>query len=161
MFRRVLFAAAAILSAALSVPLTFGQSTFGSVTGTVTDPSGAVIPAARVEVTNEGTGTTRDVTTSSAGVFNVPNLDIGTYKVKVTAKGFSPHERTGLHLTANQIVDLPISLTLGTTAGEVIEVQAYSPVITTEATDLSGSVGHDAMEELPSVGRHTGDGGVY
>src|SRR5581483_8758814 len=77
-----------------------------------------------------------------------------------TANGFAPHERTGLHLAANQIIDLPVSLTLGTTAG-VIEVQAYSPVITTEATDLSGSVGHDAMEELPSVGRHTGDGGIY
>lgn len=138
----------------------FGQSTFGSFTGTVKDPTGAVIPGASVEVVNEGTGTTRQVITSSAGVFNVPNLDLGAYKVRVSAKGFSAYERTGLHLTANQIVDLPVELTLGTTTG-IVEVHEASPIIATETTDISGAVGHDAMEALPSVGRHTGDGGVY
>src|ERR1700736_6590162 len=106
---------------------TFGQSTFGSFTGTVKDPTGAVIPAATVDVTNEGTGGKRQVTTSSAGVFNVPNLDLGVYKVRISAKGFSTYERTGLHLAANQIIDLPVELTLGTTSG-IIEVQAASPV---------------------------------
>src|SRR5215467_3242577 len=80
----------------------FAQSTFGSFTGTVTDPSGAVIPAATVEVINEGTGATRTVTTSSAGVFNVPNLDLGTYRVRVTAQGFSVYDHSGLELAANQ-----------------------------------------------------------
>src|SRR5947207_12552755 len=62
------------------------QSTFGSFTGSVKDPSGAMVPAASVEVSNEGTGVTRKVTTSSAGVFNVPNLDIGNYRIRVRSE---------------------------------------------------------------------------
>jgi hypothetical protein len=53
------------------------QSTFGSITGTVMDPSGAVVPGAQVQVTNEGTGAVREVKASSAGVFNVPDLEGG------------------------------------------------------------------------------------
>lgn len=112
----------------------FGQSTFGSFTGIVKDPSGAVIPGAAVEVTSEGTGATRRVTTSSAGVFHVPGLDIGAYTVRVSAQGFSTYEHTGLQLAANQIIDLPVELTVGATAG-VVEVHASTGVITTEAND--------------------------
>ena len=60
------------------ISLGLSQSTFGSITGSVKDPTGSVVPAADVEVTNDGTGATRRVTTSSAGVFNVPNLDLGS-----------------------------------------------------------------------------------
>ena len=159
MSRQSLFFCAGLLSAAL-LPFAFGQSTFGSFTGMVKDPTGALVPAATVEVTNEGTGTSRQVTTSSAGVFNVPNLDLGVYQVRISAKGFATYERTGLRLTANQVIDLPIELTLSTTTG-IVEVHAASPVIATETTDISGSVGHEAMEALPMVSRHTGDGGIY
>src|SRR5436190_3123315 len=157
---RFLSTFAGVLYALLLVPFAFGQSTFGSFTGTVKDPSGAVVPGATIEVINEGTGNTRQATTSSAGVFNVPNLDLGAYKVRVSAKGFSTYERTGLRLTANQIIDLPVELTLGTTTG-IVEVQVLAPMISTETTDISGSVSHEAMEALPLVSRHTGDGGVY
>src|SRR5262252_1547160 len=83
MLRRVVRKSAAFVCFLVVAPLTFGQSTFGSFTGTVKDPSGAVIPSATVEVINEGTGNKREVSTSSAGVFNVPNLDLGAYKVRV------------------------------------------------------------------------------
>jgi hypothetical protein len=73
----------------LLIPAGLAQSTFGSITGVVRDPSGAVVPAADVLVTNEGTALTRRATSSSAGLFSVPNLDIGTYKVRVSAKGFT------------------------------------------------------------------------
>ena len=123
MSQRLLYACAGLLSAALLSTFAFGQSTFGSFTGTVKDPTGALVPAAAVEVTNEGTGASRQVTTSSAGVFNVPNLDLGMYKVRISAKGFATYERTGLRLTANQVIDLPVELTLGTTTG-MVEVNA-------------------------------------
>jgi hypothetical protein len=71
MSRRFRFVFAGVLGAVLLAGITFGQSTFGSFTGTVEDPSGAVVPFARVEVVNEGTGATRQGMTSSAGVFNV------------------------------------------------------------------------------------------
>ena len=101
MSQRLLNTWAGGLTAALLSTFTFGQSTFGSFTGTVKDPTGALVPSAAVEVTNEGTGASRQVTTSSAGVFNVPNLDLGMYKVRISAKGFATYERTGLRLTAN------------------------------------------------------------
>jgi hypothetical protein len=148
------------LTAFLLVAVSLAQSTFGSFTGAVKDPSGAVVPGAAVEVINQGTGATRKVTTSSAGVFNVPNLDLGTYRVRVSAQGFSSYEHSDLTLTANQVINLDVDLTLGTTSG-LVEVRGATPVITTETTDIFGAVGHDAMLELPSVGRHTGDGGVY
>jgi len=154
------FAIAPILIGFLFASAALAQSTFGSFTGSVKDPSGAVVPAASVEVINEGTGATRKVTTSTAGVFNVPNLDIGNYRVRVSAKGFNSYDRAKLFLEANQIINLDIGLTLGGTV-DVVEVQGASPVITTETTDISSGVGNEAMLELPSVGRHTGDGGVY
>jgi hypothetical protein len=94
MSQRFLSTCAGVLSAVLLAPFASGQSTFGSFRGIVKDPSGAVVPTATVEVTNEGTGATRRATTSSAGVFNVPNLDIGTYTVRVSAKGFSTYDHT-------------------------------------------------------------------
>lgn len=69
----------------------FSQSTFGSLTGVVTDSSGAVVPNAQVQVTNEGTGAIRTVATGSAGDFNVPSLDLGTYRVRITATGFTAY----------------------------------------------------------------------
>ena len=136
------------------------QSTFGSITGIVTDSTGAVVPKAQVSVTNAGTGIVRDTTTGSAGVFNVPNLDLGAYVLRVSANGFTTYERSGLNLVSNQVLNVNVDLTVGS-ASSVVEVQSTSPTITTETTDLSGSMGSRSIEQLPLVARHTGDGGVY
>src|SRR5260370_2403478 len=95
---------APILLGFLFASVSLAQSTFGSFTGSVKDPSGALVPSASVEVSNDGTGVTKKVTTSSAAVFNVPNLDIGNYKIHVTAAGFAAYERAGPYLTANQFI---------------------------------------------------------
>ena len=149
-----------ILTCLLSASIGLSQSTFGSITGTVKDPAGALVPAAEVEVINEGTTAVRRVVTSSAGVFNVPNLDLGRYKVRVSGKGFSTYERSDLNIAANQIISLDVQLALGATT-TLVEVRGASPVISTEANDLSGSVSHEAMISLPLVGRQRGDGGIY
>src|SRR6516225_7340104 len=149
-----------ILISFLFVPVSLAQSTFGSFTGTVKDPSGALIPGAEVEVVNQGTGTTRKMITTSAGVFNAPNLDLGMYRVRVSAKGFNTYDHPSLVLQANQVMNLDVVLSIGTPSN-VVEVQEAAPVITTETTDISSGVSHDSIEELPSVGRHAGDQGVY
>jgi hypothetical protein len=152
--------AGAILSFTLVSP-GVAQSTFGSVTGAVKDPTGAVVPSADVEVINDGTGTTRKVTTSSAGVFNVPNLDNGAYRVRVSAAGFTTYERGGLNLAANQILNLDVQLKLGATTS-VLEVQAPSPAISTETVDISNGISHESLEAMPLIGRHdAGTGGIY
>jgi Carboxypeptidase regulatory-like domain len=138
----------------------FAQSTFGSITGTVKDPSNAVIPGADIEVTNLGTGAVRHASTASAGVFNVPNLDLGQYQIRISAKGFKTFERTDLALNANQVISIDASLELGT-ASQVTEVTGSNPVIATETNDISGLLSHSTLEDLPQVGRHAGDQGIY
>jgi hypothetical protein len=135
------------------------QSTFGSITGIVTDPSGSLVPDAKVSITNTATGAVRDTTTGTTGVFNAPNLDLGTYRIRVTAKGFTTYERIGLQLAANQVLNVNVEMAVGPTAS-VVEVAAASPTITTETSDLSGSMGGQAVQELPLVTRHYGDQGI-
>src|SRR5262245_15095983 len=120
------------------VPRSLGQSTFGAITGTVTDPTGALVPAADVTVTNEDTGLERKVITSSGGVFNAPNLDIGNYRVTVNAAGFARYERGGLAVRSNQVVNVDAKLEIGTTA-TFTEIRAAAPVISTETSALGDS----------------------
>ena len=136
------------------------QSTFGSITGVVTDPSGAVVPKAQITVTNPGTGVTRRTATGASGVFNVPDLDVGAYRLSVAAAGFKTYERTSLNLTSNQVLNIDVALQVGASSS-VVEVTSATPVITTETNDLSGGMGHDSVEKLPIVSRETGDSGVY
>src|SRR5258708_4600762 len=81
----------------------FGQTTTATITGTVTDPSGAVVPSAKVLVTSEAEGSVRDMLTGPTGVFTAPNLTVGRYRLQVTAAGFASYELTGVTLSANQI----------------------------------------------------------
>lgn len=136
-----------------------GQSTFGSVTGIVTDPSGGVIPKAQVTVTNTGTGAIREVSTGSTGFFNLANLDVGVYQLRVSASGFSTYQRADLHLAANQVLNVNVDLAVGATTS-VVEVRATTPTITTETNDLASSMGSASVQRLPLVSRHAGDAGV-
>ncbi len=139
----------------------FTQTTFGSITGTVTDPTGAVIPEASVSVANQLTGIERKVTTSAAGVFNVPNLDIGTYRVTVTASGFARYERPDLVLNSNQTLNVDARLELATTA-TVTEVRGAMTAISTETSSLTDVKTNDVMEQLPlQMSRHLADKGFY
>ena len=146
--------------AGLLMPAGFAQTTFGSITGRVVDPSGGVVPGADVAVTNEGTSVVREVKASGQGLFSVPNLDPGTYRLVVTARGFNAYNRPDVVLMANQIVNLDVNLTVGTSS-QTLQVTAPSPIINTESTDLSTSMRSEAAEALPLVGRHAADYGIY
>src|SRR5690349_16738530 len=87
-----------------------GQTTFGSITGTVTDQTGAVITRADVTVINENTAFERKVQTTESGVFNVPNLAVGSYRVRIEAQGFRGYQQSGLALNANQVVSVDVQL---------------------------------------------------
>src|SRR5208337_1134962 len=104
-----------LLSAALFLLITtsslFGQSgTTGSIFGTVSDKSGAVIPSAEVTATNTQTGVTRDSTTDKSGYYQIGFLPAGQYAVDITAPGFSSFEETSIVLaTQNTRVDAALS----------------------------------------------------
>jgi hypothetical protein len=137
------------------------QSTFGSITGTVSDQSGAVVPAARVTVISETTGIERRADTTSAGVFDVPNLNIGgTYRIRIEAAGFRAFEQTGLALNANQVLSIDAQLTLGSGAAEV-NVTGAAPVIDVDTSTLAYPETSVDLEELPLVSRTAGDLGFY
>jgi hypothetical protein len=134
--RRLPTVAAAFLWALVCFHSAPAQTTFGSITGVVTDPSGAAVPNAQITVVNQDTGFTRRQTTSVAGVYTVPDVVPGTYRVRVEGKGFNTQEKQGVVLDANHVVTVDVQLTVGVATTQV-EVQGTVPIITTETATTS------------------------
>lgn len=148
------------LCAAISISPSFGQTTTASITGTVTDPSGAIVPGAKVTVISEGTGSVREVLTGAAALSFFRNLTIGSYKLAVAVAGFSPYERTGMMLNANQVLNADIKLSL-LQAGTAVQVTDQGAAISTETTNISNIKTSRDLQELPLISRHGGDQGFY
>jgi hypothetical protein len=144
----------------LNVASLFGQTTFGSITGTVTDNTGAVIPGASVTIRNEGTGVERSVLTTSSGVYVIPNLDLGTYSVRVEKQGFAAYRAGSLQLNANQVIDVDAQLTISTAASSV-EVVGAAPTINTQTPTLNNVTTPTELEQLPVITRQKGDEGLW
>ena len=124
------YLAASVLAifAFILLPGVHAQTT-AQLSGTVTDPSGAVIPGAKVALVNEATQDTRVVTTNSAGLYSFPALLPSTYTLQVSAKGFDPKNLTGIELHAgDQRTVTAFTLTLGTDT-QVVSVDASSEMI--------------------------------
>ncbi|MGH9845384.1 MAG: carboxypeptidase regulatory-like domain-containing protein, partial [Blastocatellia bacterium] len=121
------------------------QSTYATVTGTVTDPNGAVIPNATVTLTNRSTQTARTVTTDSEGNYLVANLNPGVYGIEVTVKGFAKSAKS-VELLARQIVRVDARLETAATT-EKVEIVATSP-ITIESPTIADSKSGREINEL-------------
>src|ERR1017187_7000848 len=87
---------------------TFGQT--ATILGTVTDPSGSVVPGATITITNMGTDAKRVLRTNTAGTYTAPELPIGPYSVRAEATGFKTYERTGIKLDSNDTVRVDAAL---------------------------------------------------
>ncbi len=96
----------------------FGQSTFGTILGTVTDPSGAVVPNAVITVTNQGENISREVHSDVQGNYQAENMKAGLYTVSATATGFKDSVLTDVRLDARQTVRADMKLTMGGAAGK-------------------------------------------
>lgn len=129
-----------------------GQTPTGSVIGTVTDPSGAVVPAARVELRSQQTGFRRIVETTSLGEYSVPALPPGRYDVTVEAAGFKPTSREAL-VEAGLATTLDIRVAIEH-RGQVVNVNAATPQIRYDRFELSGIVTRRQVERLPLNGRN-------
>jgi hypothetical protein len=121
--------------------------------GTVTDPSGAVVPNATVTVTNVATGVARTAETSSSGTYIISALPPGTFDVSVTATGFRTEVQRGVTLSVALPVTLNMTLQLGTATQQVSVTAAPPPVETTEAR-VSAQIGEQSVKNLPLVGRN-------
>jgi hypothetical protein len=135
----------------VSVPV-HAQVTGATLSGTVTDASGAVIAGAEVSVRNTATGITKDTTTDSAGLYSIPNLIPGPYEVKVTAKGFSTAVQSNLTLAVGAQQSLNIPLKVGETS-TTVQVTEAAPQIDLTSSTLTGQVESQTVLDLPLNGR--------
>jgi len=136
----------------VSVSACFAQST-ATLSGVVTDPSGAVVPGAQVIVHSLATGLDRLIVTDSAGLYIAPSLVPGDYQVQAKAAGFSQYTVKKVTLEVDQRVTVNMALALST-AGETIEVESASSQIETQTMTVGQVIGSDTVQELPLNGRH-------
>ena len=120
-------------------PTTAQTAGTGTIAGTVTDASGAIVPGANVVITNTDTGAARTVTTNSSGEYTSTFLQPGRYEVVVTGEGFGKVNRQNLVLTVGQVLTVDVALSAGSTATEVT-VTDVSPLIDTLKTQVSQTV---------------------
>ena len=126
----------------------------GSITGTVVDPSGAAIPGAQVQITDQATGNvTRETTSDAAGNFRALNVPPGTYKIKVNASGMEELDRNGVVLDQDQSLGLgQVALTLGQ-ATQTVTVSTQTPLIDTATSSNAAVVDRRQVTEQPLNGR--------
>ena len=128
------------------------QTVGASMQGAVTDPSGAPVAGAAVQVLHTDTGTATNLATGDTGHWRVPILSPGDYQVKVVARGFQTVIRKAIHLTVGQDAVLDVRLELGVVES-VISVSADAPGVQLTSGAVSGLVDEKQMRDLPLNGR--------
>jgi len=131
-----------------------GSQTAGtaSITGTVTDPTGAIVANANITFTSQERGTTRVVTTDQTGLFSLPNIPVGPFSVKIVAAGFQTSVRQGV-LEVGNAISLNVQLTVGAAAAEQVEVMAAGAAIETESSTFKQVIDSARITEMPLNGR--------
>jgi hypothetical protein len=142
------------LPCSTSTPL-FAQASIGAVaqiTGSVSDPTGAVVPGAEVRVNQTETGFTRAAVTGADGTYVLPNLAIGPYELQVVSPGFKTHLQQGIVLQVNDNVTVAIRLQVGAPT-ESVTVSANASMVNTESTAVSTVIENRRVVDLPLNGR--------
>ncbi len=125
----------------------------GTVVGTVTDSTGAVISGASVKVVNEGTQISRDVQTNAQGYYVIPSLDPAVYTLTITASGFNSYKRSGMTLLADQSLTASASLSVGGST-QTVAVETDPVEVNTSTSVLSQVVEQKRIVDLPLNGRN-------
>jgi len=136
---------------AISSIAAFAQT--ATILGTVTDPSGSVVPSATITVTNTATSAKRVVQSNSAGSYTAPELPIGPYSVIAEAPGFKRYERTGITLDSNDVVRVDPTLQVGQ-VNESVTVEAQAVKVESDSSEISDLISGKQVEELAINGRH-------
>lgn len=139
---------AAALSLLVCTSALVAQSTLGTITGVVTDSTGAVIPNAVVVATNTATGVRAQTVSSSTGNYVIPNLQVGPYEISVAVSGFKTFNRSGINLSSNDNLRVDVTLQVGQTS-ERVEVTAEAPPLKTESTEVSTTMENKLVTDMP------------
>ena len=141
-----LFACASFL---INVPAS-AQSVYGSIFGTVSDKTGAVISGATITVTDVAKGTVVNVISNDSGDYSVPHLIPDTYDLKVVAKGFKPFEAKGISVSADTAPRVDPTLDVGSDTGTTVEVNAETqPTLKTDRADVATVFDQQQVSSLP------------
>src|SRR5467141_785231 len=155
----VLALSVALSAVCLAAP-GLGQTTFGTILGTITDPSGAVMPNVTLTVINQGENTSREVLSDAQGNYQAENLKAGLYTVTVRVTGFREVTTKDIVVAARQTVRADVKLVMGTTA-EQVTVEARPELINTESQSISSSFDSNEVLELPANYRGAGSTSPY
>src|SRR6202158_5668388 len=156
---------AVVVLAACGAARLYAQAVGATLSGTVSDQSGGVVPKADVAILNTATGETRNGQTNADGIYSAPNLQPGGYTVTVTASGFSKAVQTGLTLTVGASQVLNLTLQVGQ-ASQTVEVTTEAPTVNLTNAEIGALTTEAAIKELPLNGRSWSDlanltSGVY
>jgi hypothetical protein len=143
----------ALLMAAIAVSTALAQSVSGTILGTVTDSSGAIVAGAKVTIINEGTALTRTVTSDANGEYTAPSLPTGHYTVMTEMTGFKALALSNIEVGVDQRVRINLKLDLGAMT-ESVSVKAETPLVQTSSSELGTTVGNAQIEALPLNGRN-------
>ena len=141
----------AILSISFFAPA-LAQVTGATLSGTITDPAGRVIPDAQISIKNEATGVTTNVVTNSNGIYTAGNLLPAEYEVAISAPGFNSEERSGIILTVGGQQVFNLALKVGSSK-ITVDVSTEAPAIQLTSSDISAVVNATTVRELPLNGR--------
>lgn len=131
----------------------WGQTATGQITGTIKDPSGAVMPQVKITVANQATGFTRNTESDDTGAYSFPLLPVGIYSITAEQQGFSIAKRSEIKLNVDQILRIDLDMSVGTTA-DTVTVQANAIAIDSETSAIGTMVTSRQVTELPLNGRN-------
>jgi hypothetical protein len=149
----VFLLALALLCVFSSVPPAHADNLYASIRGTVTDPSGAVVPGAKMTATNIATGLSYNTTSDKDGLFAFLQLPIGDYSVRGEKSGFKAFTEAHIHLDLDQVFSLKAAMEVGVTS-ETITVEANPAQVETTSMQLGTTVTGSQIVELPLNGRN-------
>jgi carboxypeptidase family protein len=124
-----------------------------TITGTVTDPSGAVVPSVTITLSNPATGQARNAISNTAGIYSFSNVGIGHFTLNATAIGFQTFARTDIVVNVAQNLKEDIALTVGT-AGQTVTVRADALQVQSETSELSTLISGEQVSQLATNGRN-------
>ena len=131
----------------------YAQTSRGTVSGTVIDASGAVVPGASVTVIGTETGTRRSTFSNEAGIYRVPQLPVGSYELRVEKPGFASLAYPAFVLSLNQVARIDAEMKVGQVS-ETVEVTSAPPILKTESTQVDTIIDSTTNDALPLATRN-------
>ena len=130
-----------------------GQTVTGSITGQVTDPSGAVVVGAKVTAENVATGVKTSATTNASGVYTIRFLAIGAYTASIEATGFATQTKQAFSLEINQTAKVDVTMTIGASSSVTVQ-ETFHPVLDTTDATLGNTLSTNEIQNIPLNGRN-------